>query len=1600
MLVFLVAVCAQALEMPNPVRWTSYDTAQKKLTFSWDPYQEADIYKVSYEYNSQTYYLPDITSTSASILCEANDGSFLSVWYTVKIGIETSPRSESVSMMCAGLPEDVPSLTYETFLNNVTLNWNAELQDGGSNLIGFKVYKKETSWELLEEVGPSVLSYTDTVSYGVRYNYKVVPYNWVGQAPGNTQIEVLVTQQASPQNTQIQKPTGTKSMYEFTVSVDLFDSEGNSVENSALMLLEVKDVCEVDQGYECQRLDSSDPNYSQDLLDESAYVRFEKTTGNSMEAKYTPLLDGDYILSVLQLYQGGLIGGYWDNIWFKDTISKEQIDPTINFKWEQEELITDYAGNFIGIKWIGFVQPQYSEEYTFYILADDGVQLYLQDNLLIDSWDSCCSEKHFAVDLEAGNFYSIKVVYKQLEGSAEVKLSWSSYSVGKQVIPSSSLYYPNRVSGSPWDQQVTVGKSYPELCYYTGETSARAGVASEISMYSVNARGETLDNADDVYSVNFSGPTSLTLSSTYQGNGKSSLSYVLTEAGTYSVDVRLYGTSIKDSPFSLSVSAGLPSYETSTSNLDSLGSIKAGSQATVSLSLRDSFSNTITEQVENLSLSIVFKENENYESPIGVPQPSDWIERFGRDYSGTYYYTYFTFTVFRAGNYDASILIEESPLAESPVELSITPSELYPEYCVLVFDSTKVIAGEAFSFKIQARDRFYNNLLITQSDLDSFELKATGPQEVSGSISDYAQGVFSAEFTLTKSGEYLLSVKLNSFEVPNTQSIQVEGNSVSASTSSVEDLPSSAVAGSSSEFKICSKDQYSNPISETPDTYEISIAGTNSLAFETSQTEDCITVTFVPTLSEEYQISVKLGMDYIQNAPYTFSAAVGRVQAIKSNFKNFQLSSEAGQGTLQIEARDSQGNLVSSPVNSQEMGSQYFFTSFSGPQEKTIQATYEEFDDFKVELSTLVMEGSYSVVLSLVEQGGLQGFYYKDQEFKNLERTRPTHDHASNFQFYTAVDPVIDFNWGTPSYFTDPIDFFSVVWKGYLRAIASETFTFYIQTDNRVKFVFDGETLLDNLNSGNPVTSLSTSKALVSSNFYQVELHYKSASGSSSVRLEWESTSVSRQVVPSAYLYSTLNSENGPYFLEVTPSQTDASKSTVSKYPSDSELTTANVGVEKLFLVETKDKYGNPNESTSDNISGTIKSSTASEQVTIEQESPGQYKGSFTLSQTGSYTLKVYLGSLLIDSKIVNVRPGDTDPSYTELVGVTNAEAGQTASFTVFLKDSGGNQQATGGDSVTISFEGPEEVPSNQISVLDNDDGSYSVKFKIYKVGSYELNVIVNGQEAAIETLSVSHTLPSPSRSTLDTPDSITLGEVLSVDLVLKDRFDNIINTDQLFYVYLEKQGNPNFKKLLLNVNPVDLTTGTFRGTAEFIKQNVDLSGECTTNPPADPSLCDFTGNLLLWGYVLTPKLYTQIYSNPEFSGAPSSIRLDSKVEFDWGQGTVDSISTAGISIIWSGFVVPEISSAYTFYIAADDQASVTFNYNTVMDSQAENSYTVDLSTIPYPVEIKYKNLEGTASVNWEWEHSSRQIVPASTLYHPQENLPISSNYHEITASN
>ena len=64
----------------------------------------------------------------------------------------------------------------------------------------------------------------------------------------------------------------------------------------------------------------------------------------------------------------------------------ERVDESINFDWGSGP-ITPYGRDFVGVRWWGKVRPTTNEEYTFYVVADDAVRLYVDHELLIDAWD-------------------------------------------------------------------------------------------------------------------------------------------------------------------------------------------------------------------------------------------------------------------------------------------------------------------------------------------------------------------------------------------------------------------------------------------------------------------------------------------------------------------------------------------------------------------------------------------------------------------------------------------------------------------------------------------------------------------------------------------------------------------------------------------------------------------------------------------------------------------------------------------------------------------------------------------------------------------------------------------------------------------------------------------------------------------------------------------------------------------------------------------------------------------------------------------------------------------------------------------------------------
>lgn len=167
----------------------------------------------------------------------------------------------------------------------------------------------------------------------------------------------------------------------------------------------------------------------------------------------------------------GLRGAYYGNLDFKE-LKLLTIDPNIDFAWKGGAPKSVPVDHF-SVRWTGQVMPRYSEQYTFYVLTDDGVRLWIDGQLLIDQWhDQPATEYSATIDLETGRWYAIQLEYYERAGEATIKLSWSSRSQVKEAIPQSRLYSvrderaqiePSEDEGSPalLVGQTVVGQSGP-----------------------------------------------------------------------------------------------------------------------------------------------------------------------------------------------------------------------------------------------------------------------------------------------------------------------------------------------------------------------------------------------------------------------------------------------------------------------------------------------------------------------------------------------------------------------------------------------------------------------------------------------------------------------------------------------------------------------------------------------------------------------------------------------------------------------------------------------------------------------------------------------------------------------------------------------------------------------------------------------------------------------------------------------------------------------------------------------------------------------------------------------------------------------------------
>jgi hypothetical protein len=147
---------------------------------------------------------------------------------------------------------------------------------------------------------------------------------------------------------------------------------------------------------------------------------------------------------------GGIRAQYYRGIGFGGSPVINTKDANINFNWAGDSPDPSLEVDSFSVRWTGELEVEFSEAYTFYANTDDGVRLWVNDQLIINRWVDrrAPTEAKGTVELIGGQRVPFIMEYYESGGDAVAELRWESPSLPKQLIPDAAFSLPVKASGS------------------------------------------------------------------------------------------------------------------------------------------------------------------------------------------------------------------------------------------------------------------------------------------------------------------------------------------------------------------------------------------------------------------------------------------------------------------------------------------------------------------------------------------------------------------------------------------------------------------------------------------------------------------------------------------------------------------------------------------------------------------------------------------------------------------------------------------------------------------------------------------------------------------------------------------------------------------------------------------------------------------------------------------------------------------------------------------------------------------------------------------------------------------------------------------------
>ncbi len=120
----------------------------------------------------------------------------------------------------------------------------------------------------------------------------------------------------------------------------------------------------------------------------------------------------------------------------------------------------------------------------------------------------------------------------------------------------------------------------------------------------------------------------------------------------------------------------------------------------------------------------------------------------------------------------------------------------------------------------------------------------------------------------------------------------------------------------------------------------------------------------------------------------------------------------------------------------------------------------------------------------------------------------------------TRTDPTVDFTWGAGSPAAGiNVDQFSVRWTGQIEATCTETYTFYVFSDDGARLWVNNQLLLDRWFDQYGPETASSPISLTAGQRYDFKVEFYENGNGAEIHLKWSSASTTKQTIPQAQFY-------------------------------------------------------------------------------------------------------------------------------------------------------------------------------------------------------------------------------------------------------------------------------------------------------------------------------------------------------------------------------------------------------------------------------------------------------------------------------------------------